>query len=182
MRLISAVSGVQIPAPPPLLFNTALKIPFRVMGGSMENLISLLTLLVFCLGISGNVLAQREVPPPPNNPLMTKPAVSQPVQTIPTPTAKETKTSLKPAQSAQTQPEKVNKNAKPAPAKQVAAKPQEKKSASATKQKNQKTSKVCKTAPKPEPHKVAKAKQETTKTAKKPTQKDVIRATTVPIP
>lgn len=173
----------------------------------MPNLISLLTLFVFCLGMTGNVFAQREVAPPANTPLDSKPAASRPVQATSVPTAAETKSAPKPAQSAQNQPDKVNKNTRPAPvqastlptvtkiksapkpvqsaktqpekakktvkpttAKEVAAKPQA-----------QKSTKACKTNTKQEPRKVAKAKKETTKTAKKPAQKRVLPAATIPV-
>ncbi len=113
MRLISAVSGVQIPAPPPFLsLVTPLKIPnFRVKGGECSNLVSLLTLLVFCLGLAEPVWAQREVKPPASTPMDAKPVLAPPVQasTVPTITPK-------PEQTAKKQSEKPNKDTKPAPA------------------------------------------------------------------
>jgi cytoskeletal protein RodZ len=169
----------------------------------MLNLVSLLTLLVFCLGMTGNVLAQREVKPPANTPMDAKPALAPPVQasTVPTitpkpeptaktqpekpnkktksapvqaatvPTATETKTAPKPVQSAKTQPEKAKKAAKQAATNEETAKPKAKKNP-----------RICKTNAKQESHKVAQAKKETTKVAKKTGTKQVIRATTCPIP
>jgi hypothetical protein len=81
----------------------------------MQNLIGLSTLLVFCLGITAPVWAQREVKPPAVTPLDAKPAISQPVQASTLPIAKEPVTTPKPEQTAKKPPEKANKDTKPAP-------------------------------------------------------------------
>lgn len=73
----------------------------------MQNLIGLSTLLVFCLGITAPVWAQREVKPPAVTPLDAKPAISQPVQASTVPIAKEPATSPKPEQTAKKPPEKA---------------------------------------------------------------------------
>ncbi len=102
MRLISAVSGVQIPAPPPFLHESVSTIFIsKVKEGSMTRILSLLTLVsVFgncrkCPG-SARGAATRKTP------LDAQPSVSQ------------TKAAAKPVQSAKAT-EKAKTNAKPAP-------------------------------------------------------------------
>ena len=159
MRLISAVSGVQIPAPPPFLYTVSTSHSLRnPKGGSMMRILSLLTVVLF-LGIAGNALAQREVPPPANTPLDSQPAASQtkaaakPVQAAKT--TEKAKTTAKPAPvqaatvpittesktaTAENQPEKAKKNNKT-----VAASCPAKKSATADKPKKPKPLRICKT-------------------------------------
>jgi hypothetical protein len=172
----------------------------------MHNLIGLLTILVFCLATTGNLLAQREVPPPATTPLDPKPTVSRPVQAATVPVTSESKPAPKGVQAAKA-PEKATKTAKPAPvqasmvpaatdAKKApksgqAAKAQPEKAARTAKQavtnggaakpKAKKIPKICKTGAGQEPGKVAPAKKEPSQTARKTTKKTVLPAATIPV-
>jgi hypothetical protein len=158
----------------------------------MTKILSLLTIVLF-LGIAGNALAQREVPPPANTPLDAKPSVAQtkaaaksaesakttakaktaakpaPVQAATVPITTESKTA-----ASQAKPVKAKKSAKATEANASA-----KKSATADKPKKPKSPRICKTTAKSD-RKLAKTKKDSIKTAKKPEHKQVIRATTVP--
>jgi hypothetical protein len=175
-----------------------------VKGGIMTRQIGLLT-LICCFLISGNAMAQREVPPPSNTPLNEPSAISQtkpaakPVQSAKTPEKAKKNALPAPVQAAavptitepktapaEKKPEKTNKNAKTATAKpsgkkpgcEVTTKPPEKKPASA---KKQKSVRICETNASKSQHKVAQAKKDSVKTANKSTNKRAIRATTVPL-
>ena len=159
----------------------------------MTRILSLLTIVLF-LGIAGNALAQREVPPPATTPLDAKPSVAQtkaaakPVQSVKS--TEKAKTTAKPAPvqaatvpiatesktaTAENQPAKAKKSDKNA-----AANPSVKKSATADKPKKPKSPRICKTTAKSD-RKLAQTKKDSTKTAKKTDHKRVMRATTVPV-
>src|SRR5450759_3045160 len=83
MLLISAVSGVQIPAPPP---PTILS-PFLRRWGNMKKLVTLASVGVFLLSLQGASLAQEKAPVTPAAPPLTAPSVTAPVETPATPEA-----------------------------------------------------------------------------------------------
>jgi hypothetical protein len=108
----------------------------------MQSLIGLLTLLVFCLGLTVPSWAQREVKPPASTPLDGKPALGPPVQasTLPTVTAK-------PEPAAKKPPEQANQATKPAPAQTAADPKKTPKTVSAAKGQPEKANQTAKTAP-----------------------------------
>jgi hypothetical protein len=79
MRLISAVSGVQVPAPPPpILLSPSLR------RGEMKKLVTLASVGMFLLSLLGVSLAQEKAPAPaPAAP----PAATAPVAPAPAPPA-----------------------------------------------------------------------------------------------
>jgi hypothetical protein len=68
MRLISAVSGVQVPAPPPHFFQSPLK------EREMKKLVTLASVGVFLLSLQGITLAQQKTPAPAPPPAGVTPA------------------------------------------------------------------------------------------------------------
>src|SRR5665648_821071 len=86
MRLISAVSGVQVPAPPPPIILC----PNLRRWGNMNKLVTLASVGVFLLSLQGASLAQEKTPATPASPAVppvAAPSVTGPVETPATPEA-----------------------------------------------------------------------------------------------
>ena len=92
MRLISAVSGVRLPAPPPLIILC----PYLRRWGNMKKLVTLASVGVFLLSLQGASLAQEKAPATPATPAApatpagppaAAPAVTAPLETPATPEA-----------------------------------------------------------------------------------------------
>jgi outer membrane biosynthesis protein TonB len=114
MRLISAVSGVQVPAPPP---PTNLS-PFLRRWGNMNKIVTLASVGVFLLSLQGASLAQDKTPASPASPAVppvAAPSVTGPVETPATPEATSVKKTKKSKKSKSTKKAKKPKKAKKAP-------------------------------------------------------------------
>ncbi len=107
MRLISAVSGVRLPAPPPLIILS----PFLRRWGNMKKLITLASVGVFLLSLQGASLAQDKVPATPATPAIPAtpagpPTAATPSITPETPAAPEVKKAQKTKKTKKKEPRK----------------------------------------------------------------------------
>lgn len=154
----------------------------------MRTLVCCVTLSFFCLGIVSAGWSQREVPPPTDLPLDSKPPISQRAPSKPlapgatsatakTPAAR-TPAALPPV--AQHQADKKPMLAKTALAQKSAPKPMVRKEKRVAKAPAAQKNLVASTPKKSVPQQTAKKKLEATKAAKKPAAKKVHQASTIP--
>jgi hypothetical protein len=90
MRLISAVSGVRIPAPPPTLLIPLLT--FLKERINMRKIATMVTAGAFLLSLQGAALAQKEEKAPAPPPMIEKQAPAAPQVQTPAPKGPEMKT------------------------------------------------------------------------------------------
>src|SRR4030042_2357078 len=110
MRLISAVSGVRIPAPPPFF---QVFINFLKERMNMKKITTLATAGVFLLSLQGASLAQKEEKAPAPPPMMEKQAPAAPKVETPAPKAPEVKPAETKPQSKAAKKDKKDKKKKP---------------------------------------------------------------------
>jgi hypothetical protein len=114
MRLISAVSGVQVPAPPPPNYFKF----FLRRWGNMNKLVTLASVGVFMLSLQGASLAQDKSPATPASPAVppvAAPPVTGPVETPATPEVTGAQKTKKAKKTKTTKKTKKTKKAKKAP-------------------------------------------------------------------